>query len=288
MDAARDRMIVYGGSSTPGVYLDDTWELTFSPNPHWNLISASGLGPVTGATVVHATSRDEAWVLGVTPNCPSAVLRKLSLPSGSWSAVVAQGDPGVRHGAVAVFDSHRDRIVLWGGTRYEGCVGTGNAQAWALTLGNVQWSQLLPTGGGPLPVGRYALADPARDRMLVYGFTNTIGNECWSLQWGNLASVRDGVAAWPRRIAAVLPNPAAGVQRFELRLAPDDTPLALEIFDAAGRRRWSRDLKGLTTGVHHIEWDGRDHRGARLPPSVYWVRLSTRVSSESIKVLRVE
>jgi hypothetical protein len=79
------------------------------------------------------------------------------------------------------------------------------------------------------------------------------------------------------------PNPGSrgSLLRFSL---PDASPAALELFDIAGRRLWSRDLSAFGTGQHSVMVGD----GAWFPPGVYLVRLTQgqRVASARIALIR--
>jgi hypothetical protein len=82
------------------------------------------------------------------------------------------------------------------------------------------------------------------------------------------------------------PNPSSGsvfvtysVGRRELK--------AIRILDSAGRIRRQFTLTNNASGKGTIHWDGRENTGGRLPPGVYFVRLSTELTSISAKVILV-
>ena len=77
------------------------------------------------------------------------------------------------------------------------------------------------------------------------------------------------------------PGPRGSLIRFAL---PDATPAALELFDAAGRRLWSRDVGSLGVGEHAV----RIGDGAWLPPGIYLTRLvqGKRVATARVAVIR--
>jgi hypothetical protein len=74
-------------------------------------------------------------------------------------------------------------------------------------------------------------------------------------------------------LAPAAPNPFAGpvTLRFGLARGGD---VALDVFDAQGRR--VRRLAGgaMAAGLHAVEWDGRDAAGGKARPGVYMVRFA--------------
>ncbi len=100
------------------------------------------------------------------------VLWILSLPATEpprWLRIPIPGvTPPPRWNAAAVYDSLRDRVVVFGGSTYG---KRSYNDVWTLSLGDPpQWSEVLP--GGQPPTARespFAVYDPPRDRMIVYG-----------------------------------------------------------------------------------------------------------------------
>lgn len=93
----------------------------------------------------------------------------LSLANGSeaWSTLPA--GPTARWGHSAVYDTVRNRLLLFGGN--VNGFQTGN-DVWQLTLtpGAEAWTQLSPAGPtAPVRVAHGAVYDPINDRMIVYG-----------------------------------------------------------------------------------------------------------------------
>jgi hypothetical protein len=91
---------------------------------------------------------------------------------------------------------------------------------------------------------------------------------------------RDGtVEAWgPLPVAATvsapgwraLPNPARADVAFSWG-APLPQGSMLEVFDLAGRRV---HRAAPSAGAHTLDWNGRDERGVRAAPGIYFARLT--------------
>ncbi|MEP7028698.1 MAG: kelch repeat-containing protein, partial [Candidatus Eisenbacteria bacterium] len=103
----------------------------------------------------------------------------------TWGVVATLGTrPAGRYAHSVVYDSARDRILVFGGrdasSSYFGDV-------WALTLsGPPTWTQILPSGTPPSGrFGHEAIYDPIRDRMLVFGgYDGVFCNDLWELSLG--------------------------------------------------------------------------------------------------------
>lgn len=85
--------------------------------------------------------------------------------------------PPARRNAAAIYDSTRDRMIVFGGR---------NPQAlndvWAFSLANHTWQDLSPSSG-PAPSPRYtanAIFDPVQDQMIVWaGLGSSQFNDVW-------------------------------------------------------------------------------------------------------------
>ncbi|MBU1949094.1 MAG: T9SS type A sorting domain-containing protein, partial [Candidatus Eisenbacteria bacterium] len=72
------------------------------------------------------------------------------------------------------------------------------------------------------------------------------------------------------------PNPF--YPRTQIRYESDGVmvgPIGMTIHDVTGRRVRDLGLVAATTGVHRVNWDGRDDGGRDLPSGIYLVRLET-------------
>jgi hypothetical protein len=95
-----------------------------------------------------------------------------------------------------------------------------------------------------------------------------------------------GAEAGPR-FAGARPNPGVAPVTWHFTLGSAG-PARLALFDVGGRRvRLLVDAE-LPAGAHERAWDGRDDRGRRVPPGVYWARLEAagRQLRRSLGLLR--
>ncbi len=88
-------------------------------------------------------------------------------------------------------------------------------------------------------------------------------------------------------LAAPVPSPSTGLTTLRFSLA---TParVTLEVLDLAGQRVASLWHGPAGAGEHTVRWDGRDDRGARRAPGMYFVRLAAGGRVVSGKLLRVQ
>ena len=100
---------------------------------------------------------------------------------------------------------------------------------------------------------------------------------------GGAIALRSPDAARARITAAVPTDDARGAEvRFAL---PSRGPVALEVFDVAGRRVRSLASGPFEAGEHAIGWDGRDADGHATAAGVYFVRLVTDHGKSARKVV---
>lgn len=155
-DAKRDRMLMFGGSTSDGYYgvTDQVWELTLSGVPNWS--------KVLGAD---STSGDTTALTG----------------------------PCARRTLASIYDPRRDRMVIFGGwDSQSNNLDSFLGDTWALSLDPPAWTQLDPAGSAP--VGRDAMAavyDSENDRMVVYGGWSgaTFLDDTWFLNWNEAGAL---------------------------------------------------------------------------------------------------
>jgi hypothetical protein len=204
-DAARDRMLVFGGLDASGMR-NDVWELARATGAGWRQLSPSGTPPVPRyqAAVLHDPLRDRMVVFG--GHSPGALNDTwvLSLAGESaWLRLQPPGAlPGFRGGHVALLDAPRDRMFVFGGTNGAQHLG----DAWTLPLsGDAPWSPVT-TSVAPAPrSGASGVYDAARQRAMIFGGTNATGflNEVWSLSFA-------GSPVWEQQGGSPTPTARSG------------------------------------------------------------------------------
>lgn len=82
----------------------------------------------------------------------------------------------------------------------------------------------------------------------------------------------------------VHPNPFNPHTSISFSL-PSSTQVALEVFDATGRRVRTLMNVALAAGEHKASWDGRDGAGVQCASGVYFARLSAGVETQTRKLV---
>jgi hypothetical protein len=181
-------MLVFGGSPGSSTKTNDTWQLTLDDNPRWDSVATGGTPPSArlGHCAVHDPVRDRMLVIGGDDGTVLADVWSLSLANPpSWTAEQPSGSPpAARRYSTAIYDSVRDRVVIYGGSN---AAGIPYSDVWSLWLAPTpKWEQL-PTHG-TAPAGRFAhsaIYDPNGDRMIVFSGGGFATNDVWSLRFAD-------------------------------------------------------------------------------------------------------
>ncbi len=73
--------------------------------------------------------------------------------------------------------------------------------------------------------------------------------------------------------------------RFKVVKVGDASPVEVLIHDLGGRLiRRLVEQRGVSTGTYGLSWDGRDERGAIVPPGVYMARLRVDTDTEGAAI----
>lgn len=203
-DAARDRIIVTGGSLAA-----DTWQLALDGAPSWSLLAGSRAlpDPRQDAVAVYDSQRGRVVIFGgfrrgetYDESYLESDLHWLPVAGAAeWRGPGYGGAgplPAARSAHTAVYDPRGDRMIVFGGS-VEGDLTwrlQGNLLA-ATFSGNdgVSWSALDVHGDQP-PNSYFAnsIYDPDGERMIIYGGTLQPGDgDVWSLSLS-------GVPRWTR------------------------------------------------------------------------------------------
>ncbi len=179
-DPVRDRVVLYGGWVWDGAAkqpLTDLWTLALASPERWMAITPAGTSPPTAGPAVYDATRDRLLLIG------DQRVWALSLGEAmQWSELAPTGaPPAADTGFSAIYDSPRDRVLVFGG----GGGGGLTSDTWQLTLAPAPaWSALAPAGASPAArAGHMAIYDPYRDRMVISGGDTGAGtaSDTWAL-----------------------------------------------------------------------------------------------------------
>ena len=187
-DPIRRRMIVFGGSRYLDEFLDDLWAFSDSAVPAWSPIVRPGPRPSArmDASLVYDPVRDRLIVIGGYDGAFRSDVWAVSLADESpWVEIVPEGSgPIGRDGFHAVYDSSRDRVLLYGG--WDGTVELGDL--WSLDLADTARWTLLAASSAPGSRRSYGAAyDRERDRLVLTGGEG-LQSGTWILALGDSGS----------------------------------------------------------------------------------------------------
>jgi len=285
-DAARQRMLLFGGGSDADVYALD---LVTSA---WTRISPSG-GPGSRSShaAIYDPVRDRMLIVGGYPS-GSADVWALSLSgTPAWTQLAPSGaGPGPGSPWRGAYDPVLDRMLIYGGDydRYAQSVG------FALSLsGTPTWAQLAASPASNYGGSQIAF-DPLRDRLLMHGGTHVTGlgsfsanTQTYELSFAATLPAPEPLPIPRTRIASVRPNPGRDVQTIQLEIAPGEPASSLEILSVGGQRVWSERLSGTSSGARAVRWSGTDAAGRLCPPGVYWAALHTQSGTRVVRFVRL-
>jgi hypothetical protein len=198
--------------------------------------------------------------------------------------------------------------AIWTGTRW--VVGT-NIGAFFSTLGQSPWTFSDPGAGGPLLSVTFALRGgdlfanfgqaisvsrddgttwqtidflpAATSGVAIHGTTLYASriDGLWHRSIADVVSVPDGGARSRLAFAIAGPQPVGDRVRFAFEL-PEAGPIALEVFDVAGRRAGDSIRDRRPAGHGEIEWDA-----SHLTAGVYHARLTAPGRQATARLVRV-
>lgn len=198
-DAARDRVVLFGGLSESGPNLNDTWEWN---GANWMLVHPGGPGAPTPRSthmMVYDSVHGVCILFGGDLNGAGYLNDTWKWNGTTWTDLqVPDPKPSVRQGSGMAFDRNRGVVVLFGG-RDGGYFG----DTWEFNLITNSWSlrHAGDTGNisAPSPRGLQAMAyDSVRGVTTLFGGrdANEVKDETW--EWdGN---------AWNKRNPATVPH----------------------------------------------------------------------------------
>src|SRR5262245_29589831 len=182
-DAARDRMVAFGGMSS--TRRNDVWVLPLASATGWHQMLVGGTPPSArdGHTAVYDPVHDRMVVFGGFDTDYRNDVWALSFAGApTWLQILPAGSPPApRVGHAAVYDPVRQRMIVIGGDNN----GIYNNEVWELTLsGEPAWNQLTVQGSPNPRAYHSAIYDPDGDRIVMFGGNDAVTGvtrETWVL-----------------------------------------------------------------------------------------------------------
>jgi hypothetical protein len=264
-DHVNNRLVVFGGADASGARAD-VWELALASG-RWSQWTVAGTPPSArgGQSTIYDPVRNRMVIFGGDDGVIySGEIWALSLGgSPSWTHLIPVSPPGSesptglptpmpRSGHSAIYDSRRDRMVIYGGTSL---IGNPLSDAWSFDFSTSHWTQLSP-GIGPGQRSRHAAVyDDRGDRMLLFAGQGS-PSDLWELPFAT--------GTWNQLTPS---GPSPGNNRYGCAAVYDTAADAMLIFGGPpnGFGGWANDtwiltLRGTPTW-HQVGTSGQLPRG---------------------------
>lgn len=174
-DAARHRLLLYGGKGDDDVNRNELWSFDLAAR-RWERLASTGPEPPPREdhTLVLDQANDQLVLFGGEDGDTSRETWVCDLADLRWQDITIASAPALES-HVAIYDPRAQRMVVQGGMRYEDGEKELEEEVWTLDLRRSgptygAWSVLETGGRKPGPrrehEGQY---DPRRHRLLVFG-----------------------------------------------------------------------------------------------------------------------
>jgi hypothetical protein len=233
-DAARQRVLVYGGIGAAGGWTGDQWEWD---GANWTQVSSlAAPGVRLWAGMAYDGARQRTVLYGGQQSGTGVYPTTTWLWDGTaWQSLATTPNPGQRLNHAMAYDSARQRVVLFGGSLVPST--PFSAQTWEWN--GAAWTLMAPSASPPGRQGGCMAYDAVRQRMVLFGGLNAAFakmNDTWEY---------DG-STWVQRTSATTPPARNGHT-----LAFDASRQTVVMYGGAGS-------PGLTTYGDTWEWNGVD------------------------------
>lgn len=253
-DSKRSKVILFGGRAGSGYNYEDTWEWDPTTGA-WTDVASAGSHPSARSqhAMVYEASTGKVFLFGggrsdsASYDATGVIVSladawELDPVAHAWTQVTAAG-PSARHDLGMVWDSARNKAVLFGGMQIDisGVTGIPKQDTWEWDPATSTWSER--TSQGSKPGARYAHSmayDGSRSKVLVFGgFDISTGgslNDLW--EWDPASG------AWSERLTGSEAGVPSG--RRYASLLSDDSRGRLDLVAGA---LVSDSYKGGTGGI---------------------------------------
>jgi hypothetical protein len=252
---------VFGGTTGPGAWSNETWGLSVTPAPgSWVPLAPYGTPPapreghVTGGFIIPDIANVNMAVIGGEGAALYGDYWYLQWGQTWIDRGTLSMPPRAYAGGVIWSMNEASRFYVFGGEGESGPL----QDTWRTYIDET--STPLPTTGGPPPARRmmgFALRNtsaPAAE-VLLYGGDDGAAplGDLWQLEIEGLPTAVRDFEAPDLRLSAVSPNPGSGAGRAALAL-PRAARVRAAVYDITGRRVHSVVDRTLESGHHPLAW----------------------------------
>ena len=197
-DSARGKFVLFGGRAGSGFNYEDTWE--WDPTTGvWTDVSAAGGHPSARSQTAMVYEKSTAKILlfgGGRSDSASSDATGISLSYGDtweydptthvWKALTVAAAPTARNDVGMVWDSTRNKAVLFAGIQVDitGAAGVPKQDTWEWDPVAATWTERTIPGSKPSQRYGHAMTfDAGRNRVVVFGgsdiSTGGFRNDLW-------------------------------------------------------------------------------------------------------------
>ncbi len=202
LDAARNRILLFGGQGSGDLFFDDVWAFDLG-DLTWAMVPTSGGPPPAryGTSAIADDSRDRLIIShGFTFSGRFDDTWALDLETLEWQEITPVGSRPVKRCLhEAIYDAAGDRMLLFGGCA-SGFGPCPLGDLWSFDLVGHEWTEITPAEG-PAPASNPSLVfDAERRAAILFGGNSADGPSAqfWELTGGRWAALAlEGPA--PRR-----------------------------------------------------------------------------------------
>jgi hypothetical protein len=243
-----------------------------------NAVWASGYVDVgLGVTRIISDGSGGAIVAGVIGTTNHDVYAQRLDGSGNplWttSPLLVSGATGMQLAPTLASDGSGGAIITWEDRRS----GTDDIYAQHIDAGGIaQWTtdgDSVCTAANDQEVPE-VIASGTGGAIIAWHDDRTTQLDIYAQRVGATATgIGHGALVAPLlRVRQNVPNPFGSATVIPIELSTT-SPLALEVYDVAGRRVYVRRVPDVTAGSHRLLFDGRDAKGQRLASGIYFYRV---------------
>jgi hypothetical protein len=206
-DSESHRIVLFGGDSTHGQLLADTWIYDTINNSWQNMNPTSHPSGRAVAGMAYDSKASRVILFGgANPYLPFTSVRLLGdtwiydLRTNVWTEMTPSISPSPRWGPLLAYDARIDRTILFSGGGFAGSAEAVYNDTWMYDLNNNTWTPITMAIAPP-PVADGVLAyDSESDRVVMFGgesnpFADTSYDGTWVLDpvnetWTNMAPLK--------------------------------------------------------------------------------------------------
>jgi len=252
-DSTRNKFVIFGGRANSGYDLADIWEWDPGSNAITDRTTSGGPSARSQHSMVFEKSTGKVLLFGGGLAGSTSDQTSISLASGdtwewdagagAWTQLKPTSAPGARYDSALIWDSKRNRAVLFGGMLKPQADADGTPQndVWEWDPAKSSWSLRPSKGTQPTARWGHAMAyDPGRGMAVLAGGEDLDTN----LELADLWDWDPNSATWTQRLDGSEPNLPAARMYASLVTAQNRLDLleGLTLDQASGEEVASKEL----------------------------------------------